>query len=114
MLERLGLPFHVHLDDSKYHPKFGQYSTGGVSNLVEFLQFRVRGGEKVLEQNLKNCSKNARYISKNSQNDFISCCGQSITEFVVRKLKENHFFSILVDEASDCSNHEQVSQIIRC
>ena len=45
-LERLFLPFHDHHDDSKYHPKVGEYSTGGVSNFVEFLQFRVRGGDK--------------------------------------------------------------------
>ena len=68
-LGRHFLPFYGHHDDSKYHPKVGEYSTGGVSNFVEFLQFSVRGGDKVLEQRLKNCSKNASYISKSSQND---------------------------------------------
>ena len=58
-LERLGLPFRGHSDDSKYHPKVGEYSTGGVGNFVEFLQFMVRGGDKVLRQHLKSCSKNA-------------------------------------------------------
>ena len=29
----------------------------------------------MLEKNLKNCSENASYISKTSQNNFISCCG---------------------------------------
>ena len=70
-LGRLGMPFSGHHDDSKYHPKVGEYSTGRVGNLVEFLQFRVSGGVKVLERHLKNCSKNARYISKTSQ----SCVG---------------------------------------
>ena len=67
----------------------------------------------MLEQHLKNCSKNASYISKTSQDDLISCCGQFITELVVRKIKENQFFSILADEASDCSNQEQLSLVIR-
>ena len=93
-LGRLGLPFHGHCDDSKYHPKVGEYSTGRIGNFVEFLKFRVRGGGKVLEQYLKNCSENASYISKTSQNDLISCCGQFITELVVRKIKKNHFNSI--------------------
>ena len=31
-------------------------------------------------------------ISQTSQNDLISCCGQFITELVVRMLKENQFF----------------------
>ena len=43
----------------------------------------------------------------------ISCCGKFITELVVRKIKENQFFSILADEASDCSNQEQLSLVIR-
>ena len=113
ILGRLRLPFRGQRDDSKYHPKVGEYSTGGVDNFVEFLQFRVRGGDKVLEQHLKNYSKNASYISKTSQNDFISCCGQFITELVVRKIKENQFFSILADEASDCSTQEQQSLVIK-
>ena len=75
-----------------------------VGNFVVFLQFRLRGGDKLLEQRLKNCSKNGSDILKTSQNDLISCCGQFITELVVREIKENYFFSILVDEASDSSN----------
>ena len=110
---RLGLPFAGHHDDPQYHPKAAEHSTGGVGNFVEFLQFRVRGGDKVLEQHLTNCSKNASYISKTSQNDLTSCCGQFITKLVVRIIKENQFFSILADEASDCSNQEQLSLVIR-
>ena len=110
---RLGLPFRGDRDDSKYHPKVGEYSTGGFGNFVEFLQFRVTGGDKVLDPHLKNCSKNVSYISKTSQNDLISCCGQFITDLVVRKIKENHFFSILADEASDCSYQEQLCLVIR-
>ena len=67
----------------------------------------------MLEQHLKACSENAIYISKTSQSELISCCGQFITESVVRKIKENQFFSILADEASDCSNQEQLSLVIR-
>ena len=48
----------------------------------------------MLEQHLKTCSKNASYISKTSQNDLISCCGQFITELVVRKIRESVFFNI--------------------
>ena len=47
-LGRLSLPFRGHRDDSKYHPKVGEYSTAGVGNFVEFLQFRVRDEDKVL------------------------------------------------------------------
>ena len=87
-LGRLGLPFRGPPDDSEYHPKVGEYSTGGVGNFVEFLQFRVRGGDKVLEQDPKRCSKNASCILKTSQNDLISCCGHFIAELFVKKIKD--------------------------
>ena len=46
-----------HHDDSKYHSKVAEHSASGIGSFVEFLQFRVRGGDKVLEQHLKNCGK---------------------------------------------------------
>ena len=107
---RLGLPFRGPPDDSKYLPKVGEYSTGGVGNFAESLQFRVRGGDKVLEQRLKACRKMASYISKTLKNDLIT---EFITELVATKIKENQFFSILADGASDCSNQEQVSLVIK-
>ena len=73
------MAFRGHRDDSKYHPEVGSYSQGGVGNFVELLNFRVRAGDKVLEEHLKNGPKNASYISKNSQNELIKCCGQVIT-----------------------------------
>ena len=60
----------------------------------------------MMEQHLKSCSKNASYVSKSSQNDFTSCCGQFITDLVVKKIKENQFFLTLAGESSDCSNQE--------
>ena len=107
------LPFRSHRDDSKYHSKVGEYSTEGNGNFAEFLHFRIRGGDKVLEQHLKNCRKNASYISKPSQNDLTSCCGKFIIELVVRKIKENQLFSILADEDSDYSNQEQISLVVK-
>ena len=47
-LGRLDLSLRGHCDDSKYNPKIGEYSSGEVGNIVEFLQFRVRGVGKVL------------------------------------------------------------------
>ena len=70
----------------------------------------------MLEQHLKNCSKNLYHILKTLQNNLISYCGQFITEFVSRKIKNFFFFfffSILADKASDCSNQKQLSLIIR-
>ena len=40
-------------------------------------------------------------------------CRQFLTEFVVSKIKENQFFSILSEEASGCIYQEQLSLITR-
>ena len=112
-LRRLGLPFRGYRDDSKYNPKVGEYSTGGVSNFVEFLQLRIRDGDRWrLEQHLNTCRKNGSF-SKTSQNDLIRSCRQFFAELVVRKIKENQFLSILEDEAFDGFNQEQLSLVIR-
>ena len=58
---RNGLPLRGHRDDSKYDPEVGLYSTGGVGLFIELLNYRVRGGDKVLENHLKNHRKNASY-----------------------------------------------------
>ncbi|XP_046845620.1 uncharacterized protein LOC124439439 [Xenia sp. Carnegie-2017] len=91
---RLGLPLRGHRDDSKYHPTVGCYSSGGVGNFIETLNYGVRRGDKVLENHLKNCGKNRIYISKTSQNKIIKCCGQwglsgaQLAKLLLEALKE--------------------------
>ena len=110
---RLGLPLRGHRDDAKYHPEVGSYSTGGVGNFIESLNFRVRAGDKVLENHLKTCGKNRSYISKTSQNKIIKCCGQVICEKIISDVKKSKFYSIIADEAADSSHKEQMSLILR-
>ena len=82
-----------------------------MGNFIECLGYRVRVGDIELENHLKTCSKNANYISKTSQNVLIYCCGKFIKDALIKDIKESLFFSILADEASDCSNQEQVSLV---
>lgn len=55
----------------------------------------------MLKQHLTTGSKNATYISKTSQNALIHCCGEVITEQIIKEIKENTFYSIIADEASE-------------
>ena len=73
LLVRLGLAFRGHRDDFQFHPNVGEYSSGGVGNFVELLNYRVRGGDSVFENHLRTCSKNGSYISETSQNELINC-----------------------------------------
>ena len=41
LLGRLGLAFRGHMNDSQFHPNVGEYSSGGVGNFVEVLNYRV-------------------------------------------------------------------------
>lgn len=109
----LALALRGHRDDSKYHPEVGSYSEGRVGNFIELLNFRIRAGDIILEEHLKTCAKNASYISKTSQNELIKCCGQVITDQIIEEVKQSKFYSIIADEASDCSDKEQMSLVLR-
>ena len=43
----------------------------------------------------------------------INCYSNYIKDILVKEIKENRFFSILADEALDCSNQEQLSLVMR-
>ncbi|KAK6991092.1 52 kDa repressor of the inhibitor of the protein kinase [Biomphalaria glabrata] len=82
-------------------------------NLRELLKFRVDAGDQVLEKHLKSSASNATYISKTIQTELISLLGESITNTIVQRVKENIFFSILLDETTDVSGIEQLSLSLR-
>ncbi|XP_065667742.1 uncharacterized protein LOC136088029 [Hydra vulgaris] len=109
------IAFRGHRDDSKYHPQIGETCKDniGIGNFVELLNFRIEAGDKVLEHHIRSALKNATYISKTAQNELIECCGKTIEEVLIKKIKKSGYFSILCDGASDCSNVEQLSLVIR-
>ena len=115
----LGLSLRGHRDDSKYYPESGCYSESpGIGNFIEMINYAIRRGDKVLEEHYKNHSKNASYMSKTSQNELVSCCGDIITEQIVsdikfRSNKNHYYFTILADEALDSSGKEQLSLVLR-
>ncbi|XP_065644413.1 uncharacterized protein LOC124812193 [Hydra vulgaris] len=103
------------LHQSKYHPDIGETCKNniGIGNFVELLNFRIEAGDKVLEHHIRSAPKNATYISKTTQNELIECCGKTIEEVLINKIKNSDYFYILCDGASDCSNVEQLSLVIR-
>ena len=109
----LGLSFRGHHNNSQYHSEVGNYSKGGVGNFIESLNMRVHAGDVGFGEHLKTCLKNASYISKTTQNEIIKCCGQVITGKIIEEVKQNKFYSIIADEAADCSNKEQMSLILQ-
>ena len=109
---RLGLPLRSHRDDSKCHPEVAEYSEGRVGNFIELLNCYVCSEDVALQSHLSRCNKNASYISKSTQNELIKCCDEVIYVQLIAKVKKSKFYSILADEASDCSNKEQMSLVL--
>ena len=63
----------------------------------------------------KTAKKNATYRSKRVQNELISILGSQILRTIVNQVQvSGHFFSIIADEAQDCSNSEQLAMVVRC
>ena len=108
---RTGCALRGHRDDSQYYPPIGEYSKVGVGNFIEFLNFAVRRGDSSLKKHLTSSPKNATYISKNSQNEIISCFGKVITSEIISSIKAAKFFTIIADECSDSSGKEQLSYV---
>ena len=112
-LGRQGLALRGQRDDSQYHPDVGEYSTRSFGNFIELLNYRVRGGDKDLEKHLESYSKNASYMLKTTQNNLIECCGQIIKENLSQDIKKSKYYSFIAGEASDMSNKEQISLVLR-
>ena len=82
------------------------FSNKSCSSKEAFLSSLVR-------HTLKTCSKNHSYISKTSRNKIIKCCGQVISEVIIKDIKSSMFFCIIADKASDSSRKEQMSLLLR-
>ena len=60
-----------------------------------------------------DCASNQTCRSKTTQNEIIEVCGKLITETIVNDIKDAKFFTVLADEATDCSNVEQMAIVLR-
>lgn len=104
------LPLRGHRDDGIIETTGNCFGEG---NFRALLKFRVDAGDDVLALHIKNCGRNASYISKTTQNEIIECCGEVITDKIVNKIKESKFFTIMADETTDLSVKDQLTICIR-
>ncbi|XP_046863535.1 52 kDa repressor of the inhibitor of the protein kinase-like [Xenia sp. Carnegie-2017] len=106
---RQNLPLRGHRDDSKY------FLSSNPGNFQAFLNFRVDVGDAKLEKHFENASKNATYRSKTIQNKLIKICGEQIKEKIVSDINSSEcpIYSVLGDEATNCSSIEQMPIVVR-
>ena len=110
---RLCISLRGHRDNSDCFPKVGEYAPYSVGNFVDLLNFRIRSGDNALESHLRNCGRNASYVSPQIQNELIDCCGEVISDKIISDIKSAKIFSIICDEACDSSTKEQMSLVFR-
>lgn len=105
---RQGIALRGHRDDATNEEN--ELNQGKLKAVIDFC---ISSGDKVLEEHLASCGKNASYISKTSQNDLLECMGDVIREAIVKEVKESHYYAILADEVTDVSGWEQLGVALR-
>ena len=78
-----------HKNSMKDYPEVGKCGLTNSGNLVELLRYRVRGGK------------------------LIKCSRDLIVKQLVEEVKGSRNYSILADEATDCSMKEQSALVFR-
>lgn len=82
-------------------------------NFCALLDFRVDAGDVVLAERFASAPRNAQYNSPQIQNDLIACVGEWLRNKIISRVKTANFFSVIADEAVDCSNKEQLPLVVR-
>ena len=109
MAGRQNLLLRGHRDDSQH------YSSKNPGNFQALLNFRVDSGDTKLQHHFQNAKKNATYRSKTVQNKLVKIYSDQIQQSIVKDIKSSvcPVYSVLEDEATDCSNREQMPIVLR-
>ena len=107
-----GIAFCGHRDDGINWEEANEESSSNQGNFIELVRFRAETDE-VLSQHLQKSSHNARYTSKTIQNELIEIVGNHIFNNIIEEVKASKFFTLIADEVTDASNHEQLSICLR-
>ena len=97
-LARQGLPFRGHNEDAESFE----------GNLYQLLLLEARDNT-----DMGAWLRQKEYISPDIINEIIATMGQTVLRQLLVEIRSSLWFSILVDEATDISHHEQMSLSIR-
>ena len=82
------------------------------SNFKALINFRAKTDDD-LQAHIVKAPKHATYMSPEIQNEFISLCGQQISNSIVQRCNNAKYFTILADESADVSDVEQFAFCLR-
>ena len=96
LLGRQNIPFRGH-DESTESTNRG--------NFIELLSWKASD----VPQLAQHLTSKIHYTSPSSQNEIIELVGSSVEAALVSKVQNNGVWSLIADETSDISRHEQLS-----
>ena len=97
---RQNVALRGHRDDAHHYIENDDLNPG---NFIMFLKYGAYCGN-IMDLLFKDCPANKTYRSKTIQNDILEICGDMVKEVIVEEVKKAKFFTVLADEATDCSN----------
>ena len=106
---RQNIPLRGHRDDSRHY----DIKSNNPGNFQELLRLLCETGNVELDDYLRYAPRNATYRSKTVQNELIFLCADQVLTAIVQEVRDAREFSMLADEASDVSNKEQLSLVLR-
>ncbi|XP_065660162.1 52 kDa repressor of the inhibitor of the protein kinase-like isoform X2 [Hydra vulgaris] len=113
-LARQNIPLRGHRDDGELLiNSSSKTSVINEGNFRELLRFRIKSGDKILENHLNTTHAKATYISNTIQEELIECCKEEIIYKILTDIQCNKFNSILLDETTDVSHSSQMTLILR-
>lgn len=68
---------------------------------------------KVRESQSAHSRMQVHYLSHDSQNEFIKCCSNHVTQAILKEREDAKYYSIIVDATPDSSHKEQTVFILR-
>ena len=107
-----GIAFRGHRDDCLNWEDADEDISSNQGNFIELVRFRAETDE-VLSHHLQHSPRNARYTSKTIQNELIEVVGNHICKDILDEVKTSKFYTLIADEVTDASNHEQLSICLR-
>ncbi|XP_057199292.1 zinc finger MYM-type protein 1-like [Triplophysa rosa] len=92
----------------------GHIETDASTNKGNFLGIMelIAKHSPLIDKKLKAVG-NAKYTSNIIQNEILACLSDMVRESIISEVKENTFFSIIVDETKDLKKKEQLSIVLR-
>ena len=104
-----GIAFRGHRDDKVDLTSIESTNDG---NFLQLVRFRAENDE-ILSDYLKRAPRNAKYTSKTIQNELVAIVGDQIQRSIVSEVKVARYYSVIADEVTDTSNHEELSLVLR-